>query len=82
MAKIRDGVGEEGDGWSAGMMSWKVGDGETTFFWLDQWVGDVLLCRHFSRLFNLAENKLASVASMCSLGWEVGGGAWQWRRRC
>jgi len=81
VAKIRDEVGEEGEGWFAGMVSRKVGDGETTFFWLDRWVGDVPLCRRFSRLFNLAENKLASVASMCSLGWEVGGGAWQWRRR-
>jgi len=50
-------------------------------FWLDRWVGDVPLCRRFSRLFNLAENELATVASMCSLGWKVGGRAWQWRRR-
>jgi len=52
------------------MVSWKVGDGATTSFWLDQWVGDVPLCRRFSRLFNLAKNKLATVASMFSLGWE------------
>jgi len=67
-----------------GLPGWCRGrycDGDTTSFWLDRWVGDVPLCRHFSRLFNLAENKLAIVTSMFSLGWEVGGGAWQWRRR-
>ena len=48
---------------------------------MDRWVGDVPPCRHFSRLFNLAENKLVIVASMFSLGWEEGGGAWQWRMR-
>jgi len=79
--KIRDGVGEEGEGWFAGRVLRKVGDGETTSFWLDRWVGDVPLCRCFSCLFNLSENKLAMVASMFSLGWEAGGGAWQWRRR-
>jgi hypothetical protein len=48
---------------------------------LDRWVGDVPFCRRFNRLFNLVEDKLATVASMFSRGWEVGGGAWQWRRR-
>lgn len=43
-------------------------------------MGNVPLCQRFSRLFNLAENKLVSVAIMFSLGWEEGGVAWQWRR--
>jgi hypothetical protein len=34
----------------------------------------------FGRLFDLATNKLISVADMCALGWEVGGEAWSWRR--
>lgn len=49
-----------------------MGDGAATLFWLDLWVGDVLLCRRFNRLFNLAENKLVSVAFIFSLGWEEG----------
>ena len=81
MAKIRDRIGEEGEGWFAGMVVRKVGDGDTTYFLLDQWVGDVPLCRRSSRLFNLSKNKLATVVSMLSPGWELGGGAWQWRRR-
>jgi len=54
------------------MVSRKVGDGAATLFWYDQWLGDVLLCQRFSRLFNLVENKLFFVASMFSLDWEEG----------
>jgi hypothetical protein len=32
-------------------------------------------------LFDLAENKSSTVAEMFSLGWEVGGEAWVWRRQ-
>jgi len=81
VSKIRDGISEEGEGWFAGMVSRKVGDGLSTSFWFDRWVGDVPFCRRFSRPFNLAENKMATIASMFSLGWEERGGAWQWRRR-
>jgi hypothetical protein len=34
----------------------------------------------FNRLFELAEKKSSSVASMFSLGWEEGGKAWKWRK--
>jgi len=54
------------------IVSRKVGDGATTLFWYDPWVGDGPLCRRFSWLFNLPENKLLSVASMFSLGFEEG----------
>ena len=89
MANIRDGVGDEGDGGFGRMVSRRVGDGENTLFWFDRWAGNVPLCQRFSRLFNLAENKLASVASMFSLGWEEGvelgsggGGCGCGRMRC
>ena len=72
MAKIRDGVGDKGEGWFAEMVSRKVGDGAATLFWNDRWLGDVSFCQRFSRLFNLVENKLLSVASMFSLGWVEG----------
>jgi len=58
-----------------------VGDGSRTLFWYDRWVGNVPLCTRFSRLFDLATNKLCTVVDMCGFGWEVGGEAWSWRRR-
>lgn len=36
MANNRDGIGEEGEGWFAEMVSRRVGDGENTLFWLDR----------------------------------------------
>ncbi|KAK2457253.1 hypothetical protein QL285_004548 [Trifolium repens] len=59
----------------------KVGDGSDTYFWFDPWLGGVPLCERFGRLFDLAENKSSTVAEMFSLGWEVGGEAWVWRRQ-
>jgi hypothetical protein len=49
-----------------------VGDGAVTLFWYDRWLGEVPLCQRFSRLFDLAENKSHTVATMFSLGWEEG----------
>jgi len=73
-------VGDEG-GWFGERVSKVLGDGKNTFFWCDNWLGDVPLCRRFSRLFDLARNKLILVADMFVLGWEEGGEAWCWRRR-
>lgn len=53
-------------------MSRKVGDGATTLFWYDRWLRDIPLCQRFSRLFDLAENKLITVATVFSLGKEEG----------
>jgi hypothetical protein len=44
VAKIRDDVGEEGEGWFSERVSRKVGDGVDTFFWYDRWIGEVSLC--------------------------------------
>ena len=38
------------------------------------------MCLRFRRLFDLSLNKFSTVAEMFSLGWEVGGAAWRWRR--
>jgi len=56
------------------------GNGGHTLFWIDRWVCDVPLQVRFSRLFELLENKLLTVAQMFQLGWEEGGDAWKWRR--
>jgi len=50
-------------------------------YWYDTWVGDVPLRSKFPRLFDLAVNKEQTVEDMMRLGWEAGGGAWEWRRR-
>ncbi|MCI48435.1 putative non-LTR retroelement reverse transcriptase related protein, partial [Trifolium medium] len=67
--RIRDGGGEVGGGWFGEHISKKVGDGSDTFFWTDPWVDETPLCERFGRLFDLVENKSASVAVMFSLGW-------------
>jgi len=58
-----------------------LGEGTSTYFWLDNWVGGTLLRVQFPRLFELSENKGATVKEMVERGWDVGGGAWAWRRR-
>ncbi|XP_024630819.1 uncharacterized protein [Medicago truncatula] len=46
-----------------------------------RWLGDVPFCIRLRRLFDLASNKLSTVANMVALGGEVDGEAWGWRRR-
>ncbi|GAU29928.1 hypothetical protein TSUD_148370 [Trifolium subterraneum] len=55
------------------------GDCENTGWY--PWLDCRPLCERFGRLFDLAENKSCSVAEMFSMGWEVGGEAWVWRRQ-
>ncbi|GAU27449.1 hypothetical protein TSUD_161350 [Trifolium subterraneum] len=79
IARIRE--GGEGEGrWFGEHVSRRVGDGSDTLFWIDHWVDGVPLCERFGRLYDLAENKLRTVAEMYSLGWRVDGEAWEWRR--
>jgi hypothetical protein len=75
VARIRDGVGAAGEGWFAERVTQKVGNGADTLFWYDRWLGGSPLCERFSRLFDLAEDKAISVATLLSLGWEEGGEA-------
>ncbi|GAU34960.1 hypothetical protein TSUD_312910 [Trifolium subterraneum] len=81
IAKIRDDVGGLGSGWFRESVVKKVGNRAETFFWTNPWLGGSPLCERFGRLFGLAENKSCSVAEMFSMGWEVGGDAWVWRRQ-
>ena len=75
--RVNEGVGS----WFDGNVRRMVGDGRTTLFWFDHWVGEMPLRIKFSRLFDLAINKECMVEEMASLGWEVEGRAWEWRRR-
>ncbi|GAU32997.1 hypothetical protein TSUD_358640 [Trifolium subterraneum] len=74
IARIREG-GEFGGSWFGEHVSKRVGDGSNTYFWTDPWVDGITLCVQFGRLFDLAENKLRTVAEMFSLGW-----GWMGRR--
>jgi len=56
-----------------------VGDGTCTFFWTDRWLGEVILCDRFRRLFDLTKDRMVTVADMFALGWGEGGEAWQGR---
>jgi len=78
---IRDGICEGGEGWFGACVRRKVGDGAETDFWHDCWCGNVPLCEHFSRLYDLAIYKAITVRTMFLLGVDVGEEAWQWRRR-
>ncbi|MCI04340.1 receptor-like kinase, partial [Trifolium medium] len=81
LIRIQDVGGVVGGEWFGEHILKKVGDGSNTFFWTDPWVDGIPLCEQFERLFDLAENKSASVAEMFSLGWGTGGEAWVWRRQ-
>ena len=77
--QIRLGVGLADATWLVDNIVRQVGDGRTTMFWVDPWLGDIPLATPFARLFELSENKLATVSEMYTLGWEEGGEAWKWR---
>ncbi|MCH81729.1 receptor-like kinase, partial [Trifolium medium] len=81
IVQIRDGGGELGGGWFGEYSVKRVGDWSDTFCWTDPWVEGTPLCERFRRLFDLAENKSASVAEMFSLGWGTGVAAWAWHQQ-
>ncbi|GJZ17391.1 RNA-directed DNA polymerase, eukaryota, reverse transcriptase zinc-binding domain protein [Tanacetum coccineum] len=43
----------------------KIGNGESTSFWLDKWLGGPPLCHIFPRLFRLEVNKECRVCDRC-----------------
>ncbi|KEH35150.1 hypothetical protein MTR_3g081050 [Medicago truncatula] len=81
VGRICDGVSDIGGGWFGDSVRRRVGDGAATLFWSHRWIGGSPLCVQFPRLFDLAENKTITVASLFSLGTEQDGEGWSWRRR-
>ena len=55
-----------------------MGDSIGTLFWFDHWIGEKPLRFKYPRLFELAVNKMCTVADMEREGWEDGGRAWVW----
>lgn len=49
-------------GWFKAGLFKKVGDGRSTYFWDDVWLGSESLKNQFPRLFSIADNKEAKVA--------------------
>lgn len=78
---IRSGVGVGVENWFEDNIRTAVGEGSSTYFWLDNSVGGAPLRVQFSRIFHLIIDKGATMREMAERGWEVGGGAWVWRRR-
>lgn len=52
-----------------------VGNGRTTRFWLDTWIGNIPLKDCFSHLFSLEQNRNHSIADRWEDGWY-----WLWNR--
>ncbi|GAU26985.1 hypothetical protein TSUD_290350 [Trifolium subterraneum] len=78
IVRIRDGVG---GGWFQEGLQKRAAGGTKTFFWTDPWLGWTSLCERFGRLFELAVNKSSTMVEMISLGWDIGGEPWEWRRQ-
>lgn len=81
MKSIRKGVGQVDVGWLRDNISQNVGDATSTMFWLDPWLGGMLLKESFGRLYELADKKLAIVEHMFIIGWGENGEACKWCRR-
>lgn len=69
------GVGFVDNRWMSDNVVRRVGDGCSTLFWVDLWLDDCPLERSYSRLYQLADNKLVTVSELCQLGWDYGGEA-------
>jgi len=73
---IRDGGGAFGNLFPDNLGR-HVGNGASTLFWLDRWVGDVPFSVRFCRLYDLCDDKLCTVAQIFAREWEVGVEAWK-----
>jgi hypothetical protein len=81
ICRLREGVGEGIGNWFDNNIRRVVGDGKSTFFWHDIWVGDVPLKVKFPRIYDLSLYKDCSVEMMRRLIGSVDGRERLWRRR-
>ncbi|XP_024636485.1 uncharacterized protein [Medicago truncatula] len=75
LINVKNGDGVGGGSWFDDNVGREVGDGAQTLFWWDPWIDVLVMKNSFSRLFDLATNKLVTVAEMYSSGWGVEGEA-------
>jgi hypothetical protein len=73
-------IRDEGS-WFGQNISRKIGNGLTTRFWYDCWMGSLPLCERFPRLFSISSHKEGTVGEYWEEKemWHQGG--WGWRRR-
>jgi hypothetical protein len=64
-----------GSGWFAQAVSKRIGNGNSTRFWKEVWLGELSLESRFLRLFGISTQQEALVGDMG--GWE--GEVWEWR---
>ncbi|XP_071696191.1 uncharacterized protein [Rutidosis leptorrhynchoides] len=57
-----------------------VGDGNSTSFWCDRWLGNEKLCNLFPRLFNLERVKDVSIKDRVVVSDSIASAVWCWRR--
>lgn len=65
---IKCGVGAGVGRWFDDILGREVGNGTQTLFWWDMWIDGMILKSNFSRLFQLIDNKMETMADMYSLG--------------
>jgi hypothetical protein len=58
--------------WVSGGLNRKIGNGVTTSFWLENWIGGVTLRDKFPRLFSLSNQKEATISEVVGLGFDRG----------
>jgi hypothetical protein len=71
---------DKGSGWFEQAATKRVGNGSTTSFWKEVWLGNQSLVARFPRLFGISTQKEALVSEMGC--WENGVWRWEllWRR--
>jgi len=69
LTSVKEGVGVGVGHWFEDNNGLEVGDGSQALFCWDQWIDGVVLRIRFSNIFDLADDKMATVAKMYSLGW-------------
>jgi hypothetical protein len=71
---------DKNSGWFSNAIGKKVGNGNSTSFWNDQWIGDQTLRLRFPRLFGISVQRDEVICNMGQM--ELGHWNWhlQWRR--
>jgi hypothetical protein len=73
-------IREDGS-WFAKNVSRVIGNGQSTKFWLDSWIGNAPLCDRIPRLFSISSLKDGLVREFYDEMERWSGGEWGWRRR-
>ncbi|GAU40143.1 hypothetical protein TSUD_163120 [Trifolium subterraneum] len=73
-------IREDGS-WFARNMCRKLGNGNSTRFWLDRWIGSLPLSDQFPRLFSLSLNQQGMVREFRDVRGGEDGWVMRWRRR-